>query len=234
MLVLLALAAPAPAAEGDANAIFLVAGPELIDPNFRETVVLVAHPREGPPWGVIINRPLEHPLSEVFTEIETLKDLIRQAKAIVEAESETKLRYFKDSLTRLDQQHPNSKILIFTESRDTLTHLEKHVRDKWGYSVCTIHGGMRLEERVAKPLRHPMTTAVGATGQLGVPRDFDLGRRLGGDRRGQREPRDDGLRIAGQRRCDALARRGAVGARQRQQRVQRERGRVLRRKTQSR
>ena len=73
LFVLLLFSDPAPAAEGEANAIFLVAGPELIDPNFRETVVLVTHPREGPPWGVIINRPLEHPLSEVFTEIETLK-----------------------------------------------------------------------------------------------------------------------------------------------------------------
>jgi superfamily II DNA or RNA helicase len=85
---------------------------------------------------------------ELRAEIETLKDLIRQAKAIVDSESETKLRYFKDSLTRLKQQHPGSKILIFTESRDTLTHLEKHVRDKWGYSVCTIHGGMGLPERI--------------------------------------------------------------------------------------
>ena len=73
-LILAALTVPAGAAEGDANAIFLVASPELSDPNFRETVVLVTHPREGAPWGVIINRPLEHPLSEVFTDIETLKE----------------------------------------------------------------------------------------------------------------------------------------------------------------
>jgi putative transcriptional regulator len=72
-LVLAALAAPAGAAEGDANAIFLVASSELRDPNFRETVVLVTHPREGAPWGVIINRPLEQPLSEVFAEFESLK-----------------------------------------------------------------------------------------------------------------------------------------------------------------
>ncbi|MBE7435444.1 MAG: DUF3883 domain-containing protein [Anaerolineales bacterium] len=85
---------------------------------------------------------------ELRAEIETLKDLIRKAKAIVDSESEAKLRHFKDSLTRLDQQHPGAKILIFTESRDTLTHLEKHIKEKWGYTVCTIHGGMRLEERI--------------------------------------------------------------------------------------
>jgi putative transcriptional regulator len=62
------------AAEMQANAIFLVADPGLQDPNFRETVVLVTHPREGGPWGVIINRPLDHRLNEVFTEYETLKN----------------------------------------------------------------------------------------------------------------------------------------------------------------
>ncbi len=85
---------------------------------------------------------------ELRAEIETLKDLLRQAKAIVDSETETKLRFLKDSLTKLNQQHPGSKILIFTESRDTLDHLERNIKDKWGYSVCTIHGGMRLEERI--------------------------------------------------------------------------------------
>ena len=61
-------------AEDMANAVFLIANPGLQDPNFRETVVLVTHPREGAPWGVIINRPLDHRLSEVFTEFETLKN----------------------------------------------------------------------------------------------------------------------------------------------------------------
>lgn len=85
---------------------------------------------------------------ELRAEIETLKDLIRKAKAIVDSESEAKLRHFKDSLTRLNDKYPGAKILIFTESRDTLTHLENHIRDKWGYSVCTIHGGMKLPERI--------------------------------------------------------------------------------------
>jgi putative transcriptional regulator len=74
LLLIGAFAGPAGAADGDANAIFLIANPGLQDPNFRETVVLVTHPREGGPWGVIINRPLDHRLSEVFTEYETLKN----------------------------------------------------------------------------------------------------------------------------------------------------------------
>mgnify|MGYP001361144205 CR=1 FL=1 len=76
-LVLLAVMFSAPlralGAENIANAIFLVASGGLKDPNFRETVVLVTQPPRGGPWGVIINRPLEQRLSEVFTEYETLK-----------------------------------------------------------------------------------------------------------------------------------------------------------------
>lgn len=64
---------PTVAAERAANAIFLVAARELSDPNFRQTVVLVTHPQEGGPWGVIINRPLQQRLSEVFTDQEKLK-----------------------------------------------------------------------------------------------------------------------------------------------------------------
>ena len=74
LLILFSFATPADAAEDGANAIFLVASPVLLDSNFRQTVVLVTQPREGGPWGVIINRPLDYRLSEVFTDIETLKD----------------------------------------------------------------------------------------------------------------------------------------------------------------
>jgi len=70
---LVAVAVPAPAAESQANAIFLVAGRELSDPNFRETVVLVTHPPRGGPFGVIINRPLAQPLADVFPDQPSLK-----------------------------------------------------------------------------------------------------------------------------------------------------------------
>ena len=72
-LATLAASFPALAAEARANAIFLVAARDLKDPNFRETVVLVTQPRQGGPWGVIINRPLDYRLSEVFTDQESLK-----------------------------------------------------------------------------------------------------------------------------------------------------------------
>lgn len=84
---------------------------------------------------------------ELQAEIATVNDLIRQAKAILESGSEIKLRHLKDSVEKLNSQFAGSKILIFTESRDTLDHLERNIKD-WGYSVCTIHGSMKLEERV--------------------------------------------------------------------------------------
>ena len=70
---LAAVAAPAPAAESQANAIFLVAKRELKDPNFSEAVVLVTHPPRGAPFGVIINRPLNQTLAEVFPDQPSLK-----------------------------------------------------------------------------------------------------------------------------------------------------------------
>ncbi|MDO9585866.1 MAG: DEAD/DEAH box helicase family protein, partial [Syntrophales bacterium] len=87
---------------------------------------------------------------ELEREIDTLGGLIDQAKAIIQQEGELKLRALKTSLKKLSGQFPTSrdrKILIFTESRDTLEYLEKKIRS-WGYAVNTIHGAMRLEERV--------------------------------------------------------------------------------------
>ena len=65
--------AAAQAAEDPANGVFLVASRALQDRNFRETVVLVTHPRRGAPWGVIINRPLDTRLEEVFDDQPSLK-----------------------------------------------------------------------------------------------------------------------------------------------------------------
>jgi putative transcriptional regulator len=75
-LIVAALIAPAVsagAAEGGANAIFLIAARELVDPNFEKTVVLVTYPPGGSPFGVIINRPLPDRLADVMPEEPALK-----------------------------------------------------------------------------------------------------------------------------------------------------------------
>ncbi|HHT9129589.1 MAG TPA: DEAD/DEAH box helicase, partial [Candidatus Brocadiaceae bacterium] len=87
---------------------------------------------------------------ELAKEIKIIEDLILQAKNIIQREEEIKLRELKKALEDLSQKYPekkDKKILVFTESRDTLEYLEKKIRD-WGYAINTIHGGMRLEERV--------------------------------------------------------------------------------------
>jgi Superfamily II DNA and RNA helicases len=90
-------------------------------------------------------------IEELRQEIETIKNLIKKTKEIMEREGETKLRGLKkaleEGLKTIEEKGGNRKILIFTESRDTLEYLQKKVRD-WGYSVCTIHGGMPLKERI--------------------------------------------------------------------------------------
>ena len=53
------------AAQAQPAAVVLVARPELADPNFRETVVLVAHTPRGDTVGVVLNRPTTERLAEV-------------------------------------------------------------------------------------------------------------------------------------------------------------------------
>ena len=87
---------------------------------------------------------------ELEKEIQTIKNLIERAKEIVLAEKEIKLNALKQSLKTLADKYlemEDKKILIFTESRDTLDYLTKKIRD-WGYKTNVIHGGMKLEERV--------------------------------------------------------------------------------------
>ena len=52
-----------------ANGVLLVAKPDLLDPNFRETVVLITQPVPGGgPLGVILNRPTDARLSEAWPD----------------------------------------------------------------------------------------------------------------------------------------------------------------------
>lgn len=60
LFLLLALCVPGAAAQAQlepANGVLLVAKPGLVDPNFKETVVLVTQTADGSTVGVILNRP---------------------------------------------------------------------------------------------------------------------------------------------------------------------------------
>jgi len=84
---------------------------------------------------------------ELKTEIETLDKLIEQARSIINKEIEVKLTQLKNTIADLNSAYPNTKILIFTESKDTLDYLSNKIRS-WGYSVNVIHGNMSLDDRI--------------------------------------------------------------------------------------
>ena len=67
--VALAIAGSAVAQQNDApNGLFLIAKPELQDPNFRQTVVLVTQARDYSTVGVIINRPSDVKLERLLRD----------------------------------------------------------------------------------------------------------------------------------------------------------------------
>ena len=88
---------------------------------------------------------------ELKKEIHTLEGLVRMAKNVIDGDHEIKITKLRDAMIKLDtaarEKGIDNKMLIFTESKDTLEYLEKRVKS-WGYDVCTIHGGMKLDDRV--------------------------------------------------------------------------------------
>jgi len=67
-----ALCAPAPGIAQDERNTVLVAKPHLLDPNFRESVVVVAKAPNGAAIGVIINRPSTKSLAQILPGNATL------------------------------------------------------------------------------------------------------------------------------------------------------------------
>jgi superfamily II DNA or RNA helicase len=84
---------------------------------------------------------------ELQTEINTLAELIRLAREAERHELETKLTELRKVMEDEQLQQTREKLLIFTESRETLEYLAEKLKD-WGYSVITLHGGMNLDARI--------------------------------------------------------------------------------------
>jgi len=68
----LALAAQVAAAQPVDRGFFLVAKPDLFDPNFSQTVVLATHAPDGSTLGVIVNRPTKRSLASILPDDEKL------------------------------------------------------------------------------------------------------------------------------------------------------------------
>ena len=64
---------PATNASGEDDAVFLIATPRLIDPAYRQSVVLVVPTENERHIGFIINRPTQRSLSSLFPEHEPSK-----------------------------------------------------------------------------------------------------------------------------------------------------------------
>jgi len=86
-------------------------------------------------------------LEELKEEIEKLNELIKLAKEAEKKEVETKLNELKKVMDEEKLGKNGEKLLIFTESRDTLEYLVEKIRS-WGYTVTYIHGGLNLDRRI--------------------------------------------------------------------------------------
>jgi superfamily II DNA or RNA helicase len=80
-------------------------------------------------------------------EIDTLRLLAQQARALEERQVSPKLQKLREVLA--DQNifaDPRTKLLIFTEHKDTLDYLVAYLT-AWGLKVTQIHGGMKVGDR---------------------------------------------------------------------------------------
>jgi len=84
---------------------------------------------------------------QVREEIVELQQLAKQAQVVEESDTEAKLAKLKTLLR--DEgffDHPEKRLLIFTEFRDTLDYLVEKLKG-WGFRVGYIHGGMKPGSR---------------------------------------------------------------------------------------
>ncbi|MCL6519036.1 MAG: DUF3883 domain-containing protein [Armatimonadetes bacterium] len=84
---------------------------------------------------------------ELQEEIGTLADLIRLARDAEKQEIETKLAELRQVISDQQIQRTGEKLLIFTESRETLEYLAEKLK-AWGFSVVVLHGAMNLDARI--------------------------------------------------------------------------------------
>jgi superfamily II DNA or RNA helicase len=84
---------------------------------------------------------------ELQAEIAQLGELINLAREAERREVETKLAELRRVMEEEQIQRTGEKLLVFTESRETLEYLAEKLR-AWGYSLVTLHGGMGLDARI--------------------------------------------------------------------------------------
>jgi len=84
---------------------------------------------------------------EVRAEIRELRQLAGQAQTVEDAGVEAKLSRLEDLLHEEGFfDHPDQRLLLFTEFKDTLDYLVERLK-AWGFRVGFIHGGMKPGSR---------------------------------------------------------------------------------------
>ncbi len=84
---------------------------------------------------------------QVRQEVQELRRLTSDARAVEETGAEAKLSELKELLQKEGFfDHPDQRLLIFTEFKDTLDHLVDRLTS-WGFRVGSIHGGMKPGSR---------------------------------------------------------------------------------------
>jgi len=84
---------------------------------------------------------------EVREEVGKLRGLAVDAQAVEDAGIEAKLSRLKEVMQSEGFfSNPDQRLLLFTEFKDTLDYLVERLRS-WGFSVGTIHGGMKPGSR---------------------------------------------------------------------------------------
>ena len=84
---------------------------------------------------------------QVREEIEELKHLAGEARAVENAGTEAKLSQLKNLLQEEGFfDHSDQRLLLFTEFKDTLNYLLENLK-AWGFKVGCIHGGMKPGSR---------------------------------------------------------------------------------------
>lgn len=84
---------------------------------------------------------------QIHEEIEELRGFAEMAKVVEESNVEAKLSKLQELLYQEGFfKHRDQRLLIFTEFKDTLDYLVEKLRS-WGFTVGTIHGGMKPGSR---------------------------------------------------------------------------------------
>lgn len=80
---------------------------------------------------------------QIREETDKLKQLAGQAQLVEDSGTEAKLSRLKDLLHQEGFfEHPEQRLLLFTEFKDTLDYLMGRLRE-WGFKIGCIHGGMK-------------------------------------------------------------------------------------------